>query len=292
MEIGIGLDLRLGLTEDEERAIVREAPTLGYTSAWTNAGAGRGALDRCVRWWRAAPELTVGTSVVPMPSWSPTALAEAAVEVGDATSQRFVLGVGSGQVRDLAAMRAWLEALRAALRGRAPIYLAALGPRMLRLAGELADGVALNWCTAEHIAWSRERIAAAGRRVSVIEYIRVAVDEDEDVARRALAGAVAGYAFGPNYGPHFRRMGFDGALRELEARRERGATPDEIVEAFPPELLRRVGYFGTAAGAASAFRRLGAGLDLAIVRVVPARPGVDSVLAALRACRPELVHLS
>src|SRR5690606_21817769 len=65
-----------------------------------------------------------------------------------------------------------------------PVYLGALGPEMLRLAGELADGVCLNWCTPEQIAWSRERIAEGARRVGrdpasvkVVEYIRVCVDD-------------------------------------------------------------------------------------------------------------------
>ena len=51
-----------------------------------------------------------------------------------------------------------------------------------------------------------------------------------------------------------------------------------------------VGYYGPAAGAAAAFARLARGLDTAIVRVVPARPGVEAVLEVLDACRPELVR--
>ena len=47
---------------------------------------------------------------------------------------------------------------------RTPVYLGALGPRMLRLAGELADGAALNWCTPEQVSWSRERIGRGRRR--------------------------------------------------------------------------------------------------------------------------------
>ena len=72
----------------------------------------------------------------------------------------------------------------------------------------------------------------------------------------------------------------------LEAKQERGASAADIAEQFPRELLQRVGYFGPAAGAASAFKRLAGGLDLAIVRVVAARPGVESVLAVVRACMP------
>jgi hypothetical protein len=79
-------------------------------------------------------------------------------------------------------------------------------------------------------------------------------------------------------------------LSDLEARLERGTSEDEIVEAFPTDLLRQVGYYGPAAGAAEAFRTLAQGLDVAIVRVVPARPGPEAVEAVMRACRPELTR--
>jgi hypothetical protein len=51
-----------------------------------------------------------------------------------------------------------------------------------------------------------------------------------------------------------------------------------------------VGYYGPPEGAASAFRHLAQGLDVAIVRVVAARPGIASVLAVLQACQPALVN--
>ena len=125
---------------------------------------------------------------------------------------------------------------------RTPVYLGALGPQMLRLAGERADGVALNWCTAEQVAWSRERIAEGAARagrspadVKVVQYIRVCVDEDEDRARRAFVPAMLGYALGrrgatpaeqrQGYRGHFERMGFGDALARLEDMRDRGASP-------------------------------------------------------------------
>ena len=85
-------------------------------------------------------------------------------------------------------------------------------------------------------------------------------------------------------------MGFTEALAELDRMRQRGATATEVADAFPAELLKRVGYYGTPEEAAGAFRRMAEGLDLAIVRAVAARPGVASVLSVLQACRPELVH--
>jgi alkanesulfonate monooxygenase SsuD/methylene tetrahydromethanopterin reductase-like flavin-dependent oxidoreductase (luciferase family) len=178
---------------------------------------------------------------------------------------------------------------------------------MLRLGGELADGICLNWCSPEQIAWSRERLAEGAARVGrdptsvqVAEYIRVCVDRDIDAARRALARSTMGYALGPRvptererqlgYRAHFERMGFTEALAELDRMRQRGAPADEVADAFPPELLKRVGYYGAPEGAAGAFRRLAEGLDMAIVRVVAARAGIASVQAVLQACRPELVH--
>jgi hypothetical protein len=133
--------------------------------------------------------------------------------------------------------------------------------------------------------------------VRIVAYIRVCVDEDETTARRAYTRAIMGYALAPQgsskahgYRAHFTRMGFDAALSELEARRDRGAPQAELIDHFPDDLLRMVGYYGPAAGAAAAFARLARGLDTAIVRVVPARPGVDAVLAVLNACRPDLVR--
>src|SRR5258707_8467802 len=107
----------------------------------------------------------------------------------------FVLGVGAGSVRDkpIQLMRELSSSLRASL-GDARIYLAALGPQMLALAGERYDGAALNWCSPEQTRWSRERVAAGAlaagrdpREIRIHEYIRVCVDRDVAAARRAPA---------------------------------------------------------------------------------------------------------
>ena len=87
-------------------------------------------------------------------------------------------------------------------------------------------------------------------------------------------------------------MGFAEELADLDQMRRDGASPDEAAHAFPVEVLQRVGYYGPAAGAADAFNKLSQGLDMAMVRVVSARPGLDSVLATMRACTPEQVENS
>ncbi len=344
MEIGIGIDGTVGLSLDEERALVEEAVALGYASAWTPSGAGsRDGFHVCDRWslWTGGPGrcIPTGIAVVPAPLWSAVTLASQAATLSELSGGRFVLGIGTGSLYSAAyrpmfglpdvgavgAMRDYLTALRGLLRGEAvtiesplitvrraqmlqrpveaPLYLAALGPQMLRLAGRLADGVSLNWCTPQQRAWCREQVAAgaraAGREpaaVRITEYIRVCVDEDEERARRGLARAVMGYALSRpgagndrGYRAHFARMGFEETLRAIEAKRDAGASEAELIDAFPPEFLRAVGYYGPAAGAAAAFARLAEGLDLAIVRIVPARLGLEGARAALHACRPQLV---
>jgi alkanesulfonate monooxygenase SsuD/methylene tetrahydromethanopterin reductase-like flavin-dependent oxidoreductase (luciferase family) len=185
----------------------------------------------------------------------------------------------------------------------APVYLAALGPQMLRLAGETADGVLLNWATPERIATSRAQVdagaARAGRKagsVPLTMYIRVCVDDDVAAARHALGAQVIGYALGrpgipqdAGYRGLFAQMGFDDKLTELEQRREKGASLAELVTAAPDDMLHAVGYYGPAATAPAAFARLSAGLDEAVVRVVTARPGLEPVVHALEALTPERI---
>ena len=285
--------------------------------------------------------LYTGIAVSPVMYRTPVAFAMSGGTLSQLTNGRFIMGIGSGgayrpaarrsmglpRLSALSMMRDYLTTIKALVSGDTvdyegptitmhgvrlgiepspgtPVYLGALGPEMLRLAGELADGAALNWCAPEQIAWSRERIVEGAERtgrdpaeVKVVEYIRVCVDDDVELARRAFTRSLMGYALGARvptereralgYRGHFERMGFTEALAELDGMRSQGASQDELVEAFPRELLLRVGYYGPASDAAAAFGRLAEGLDVAIVRVVAARAGLESVRAVMEACRPD-----
>ena len=288
--------------------------------------------------------LTTGIAVSPVMYRTPLSFAMEGGTVSEITGGKFIMGIGSGgayrpqaraalgvgRMSALALMRDYVTVVRGLVRGErvdhegptttlkgmrlgirpapeTPVYLGALGPRMLELSGELADGASLNWCTPEQIAWSRERIAEGATRagrdpseINVAEYIRICVDDDVDAARIALAKATMGYALGASaptererqlgYRAHFERMGFSDELAELDRMREAGASHDEVADAFPTEILMSVGYFGKASGAAAAFKRLSEGLDTAIVRVVAARRGVDSTMTAMEACKPEAIR--
>jgi len=287
VEVGLGLDSRLGLTAAQLRDLAPEASALGYQSLWTNSGVDYEPIVMCVAWHERSG-LPTGVSVVPLARNPAPVLGLAARTAHDLTGGQFVLGVGSGSVteRPIAAVRSYIDELRKTAKD-VPIYVGALGPQMLALAGRHAEGAALNWCTPAQVAWSRTQV---GPRARLVEYIRICVDDDFAAARLTLAKQILAYALlvrpsgARGYRAHFERMGFAPQLDQLEAKRAAGASEDDLARAVPDEVLSAFGYAGPAAGAAAAFKRLGAGLDVAIVRVLVARPGnVEGVRATMRA---------
>jgi alkanesulfonate monooxygenase SsuD/methylene tetrahydromethanopterin reductase-like flavin-dependent oxidoreductase (luciferase family) len=301
VEIGLGIDSRFALSDADHRAIAREASALGYTSLWTPIGNTREPFDICTTWHQTSGLLT-GIAVAPVSAWPIDHLASVAKETLERTDGKFTLGIGAGQITQapVRVMREAIDSLRARLPGAA-VYLGALGPQMLRLAGQRYDGAALNWCSADQVLWSRARVAAGARAagrapgaVRIHEYVRVCVDTDEESARAAFAKMVLTYALARpgadktmGYRGHFARMGFDDTLSELESRRASGASEDELARLFPDELLRRVGYWGRPEGAREAFLRLASGLDIAVVRPVPPRRNdLAAARLAMEACSP------
>lgn len=286
VETGLGLDSRLGISAAQLRDLAPEASALGYQSLWTNAGVDYDPVVMCVAWYERSG-LATGVSVVPIARNPAPVLALAARTAHDITGGRFFLGVGSGSVSDrpIAAVRSYIDEVRKTAKD-VPIYVGALGPQMLALAGRHADGAALNWCTPGQVAWSRGR---AGPRAKLIEYIRMCVDDDVAAARRVLAKQILAYALmvrasgARGYRAHFERMGFGPQLDELERRQAAGASEEELARAVPDDILNALGYAGPAAGAAAAFNKLSQGLDVAIVRVLVVRSGnVDGVRATMR----------
>jgi F420-dependent oxidoreductase-like protein len=191
---------------------------------------------------RATSTIELGTAVVPMQTRHPMIMAQQAVTTQEACGGRFTLGMGpshdwiiDGQLgipydRPVRMVRDYLDVLLAAFAGPGavdvdndsfrvhspmdvadvrpmPVLLAALGPTMLRIAGERADGTIL-WMAderaiADHIA---PRIVAAanasGRpapRIVAGVPVALCADGEADDAR-AMASEVLGHAhFSPNY---------------------------------------------------------------------------------------------
>jgi alkanesulfonate monooxygenase SsuD/methylene tetrahydromethanopterin reductase-like flavin-dependent oxidoreductase (luciferase family) len=177
MHLAVGIDPDQGLSDADEAHLLRHAAMRGYEAAWTPSRPDGVAFDRCLRWHRESG-LATGISVVPASGQPPSFYAKHAVRVWEATAGRFVLGVGSGQMETPGkAMREYMSELRELVPLELPIYVGAMGRWMLRLAGEMGDGVALNWCSSKQVAEASIEVtraaSAAQRPVPVVaEYMR------------------------------------------------------------------------------------------------------------------------
>ncbi len=310
MRTGIGVSEDLTLPVQQQLA--REVESAGFTSLWTNEARGRDSLLLCQAWAAVTDRLEVGIGVVPLWTRSATQLAMASATLQEASGGRFLLGLGvshpgtmepwhgadyrtpltaaretmrvlhtlgAGEEADVAGDVVRAQHIRLGIHptpAPTPVYLAAMGPRMLELAGTDADGVLLNWSSAAEVRRAgdavREAAGAAGRAadaVPVATYVRVAVDADRDAARRALAREIGQYAALPAYASHFERQGFGDAVAAVKsAYREGGAAA--VPDALDDDVLLALGWYGTPdddpATALSAYRE--AGLDHLVARVV------------------------
>lgn len=191
--LGFGLVARVPPVPEELGALGPRLEALGYAELWANDGRHRSGLATLAAAGARSPGLDLGVGVVPLSERSPEQVA-AEVRVLHLPLDRLILGVGTGDGSSLAVVREGVAALRRLLPGTR-LAIAALGPRMCRLGGEVADVVLLNWAFPDRIAWSRERIAegaaAAGREPPrVAGYVRVAVGPD---ARERLAAEADRY---------------------------------------------------------------------------------------------------
>lgn len=283
VRLGLGIDPLQGLSEADESRLLRRAADLGFDSAWTPTGPDSAAFDRCLR-WHTASGLPTGISVAPASGQPPSFYAGQAIRVWEASEGHFTLGVGCGEMAHPGrTMPQYLSELRSLLPAELPVYVGAMGPMMLRLAGEVGDGVALNWCSHEQVLDARSQVTRAAsathRAVPVIaEYIRTVVDPDPDLARETLSSAMLKYALGPNaYRKHFERKGFGDELKELEAGTR---SPSDA-------LLAASGAHGRPGEVKVQFARLAEGLDLAILRVLVTRPGdAGSAERVIEECAP------
>jgi len=254
-----GFGVFAGVGSEVVRATAREAETLGYSTLWVNHP---GPVDGLAALGVAAAvttRLTLGVGVVPLHTRGPESIV-AGVREHRLPLDRLLLGVGSPNPGALARVRAGVAALRARLATR--IVVAALGPQMCRLAGELADGVLFNWLTPEYARRSAELVragaTAAGREPpTLFAYVRVAVGP---VARRRLAEEAERYAAIPAYAAHFARMG----VKPLDT-----AVAVDAAEAVPGALAAWQGA-----------------VDEVIVRAVPEADTPEAHLALVRAARP------
>jgi alkanesulfonate monooxygenase SsuD/methylene tetrahydromethanopterin reductase-like flavin-dependent oxidoreductase (luciferase family) len=251
-------------TRDEVRAgqIAAGVEDLGYSSIWSNDTPGADGIATAANMAEATVSIRVAVGVVAVDRRPPIEIVKAIRDL-QIPLDRLVLGIGAGSSPEpLTAVREGFAELRDLLGPEARIGVAAMGPRMCRLAGEVADTVLFNWMLPERIAWATRRVAEgaarSGRedRPELAAYVRAAVGEG---AVNRIAHEAAKYNGYPAYTRHFKAMG------------------------APPAS---VGVSDEGGGYTPRLADYDKVLDELVVRALPASESVASTLAVAEASAP------
>jgi probable F420-dependent oxidoreductase len=265
-----------GLPLAEHEPLVRRAEERGYHDFWTgetNGPDGFTPLTLAAAW---TSEMRVGTGVVNPFTRGIPVLAQHAAALADASGGRFSLGLGSSSnviverwngvpfTKPLTRVRQAVEALRPILEGGrgpggfkletapahpVPIVVAALRDKMLRLAGEQADGTFVNFLPLSALPHVTEQIREGERRggregesevVCRFFCIPQSPEEGMGTARFLLSA----YATVPVYEAFFRAHGWGEALDPMVNAWNEGDRK-RALELAPEDLIREIVIFGT-----------------------------------------------
>jgi probable F420-dependent oxidoreductase len=283
----------------------RLAEELGYRSYWTAETTGPEAFSLLGAVGAAAPSLDLGTGVLALQLRTPGVVAMAGATLQALQPERDVLlgigisspvvtqrwhGVAYGE-RPLARVREYVTccgpacpARRSTSTGdfyrvkgfrlgvrlgerRPKIIVAALNPAMLRLAGELADGVLLNYLPASHVPWSVEQVRQGGD-AEIYAYVHAGICEREEgieLARRDLFS----YAVVDAYAASFERAGFEDEVTEIRARHAAGDREGALA-AVSDRMVDAIDVMGDEATVEATMRAYAdAGVDVPVLMPLP-----------------------
>ncbi len=302
MKIGIKIGLSSGpeVTLANLTAIAKEVEAKGFASCWMPNIFGLDAISTLGIIGQSTQSLELGTAVTPTYPRHPVAMAQQALTSQAATNGRFVLGIGLSHkfvVEDMfgldyskpaSHMEEYLQVLQPLLAGeqtehageqfkvnaafkvhdapsKPPVIVAALGPRMLKIAGRLAEGT-ITWMTgaktlANHIVPGINAAAnEAGRPAPrIIAGLPIVLTSKPDEARTAIAEQLAIYGQLPSYKAMLEREGASGpgdialvgdetSLRgQLQALREAGVTDFNAaaLELEPGQATRTIDFLAS-----------------------------------------------
>jgi len=259
--------------------IAQTAAAMNYRSLWTVEANGTDAFSLLGAVSAVAPKLDLATGIVPVQVRTPplTAMSAATLQAMSPEADVWLgLGVSAPGIlrqhgaplpeRPIAMMREYVALLRECLSGEAvtfegdfwqvkrfrlgvrlgdrrpKIVMAALNPQMLKLAGEIADGVLLNYIPVAHVADSIARVRSGGD-AKIFAYVHAAVGDLERSARSARKD-LFNYAMADGYAKMFRSAGFADdvdALRARHAERDR----DGALAAISEDMIQAINFIGS-----------------------------------------------
>jgi probable F420-dependent oxidoreductase len=197
--------------QGENREAAAELDALGYGAIWLGGSPG---VDRALPLLDATGRITVATGILSVWRDEAADVAKDIAAMDDAANDRFILGLGvshapitPGYARPYAKMVEYLGELDAAPVPVPPEQrvLAALGPKMLKLAAERAGGAHPYLVTVEHVGQAR---AALGPDKLLAPELGVVLDSDLPRARATARAALSRYMQLPNYTNNWFRLGF------------------------------------------------------------------------------------
>ncbi len=212
-----------GMAAADAAKFAQRVEALGYSALWTPESRGRNVLVNAAWLLANTTRLVIATGIANIYARDAMAMANAQRGLDEQSGNRFLLGLGVSHVplvatlrghtygKPVATMRAYLAAMKGAPYG-APMppkpsttVLAALGPQMLALAAEQADGAHPYNTTPEHTAMARR---ALGPNKHLYPEQMVLLETDPARARAGARAALAHYLSLPNYVNNWRRLGF------------------------------------------------------------------------------------
>jgi alkanesulfonate monooxygenase SsuD/methylene tetrahydromethanopterin reductase-like flavin-dependent oxidoreductase (luciferase family) len=320
--MGLGSFIAAGRSLETALQRVELAERLGYESVYVTHIAGRDSVTALMAYACRSERVRLGTGVLPIYSRTPVATAQSFATLDEFSGGRAVMGLGVshrptvegwyGQAIDkpLREMREYVGVVRAILRGEdppasdkfrtyfrfmgyqaraeLPIYVAALSPGMLRLAGELADGVMLWLCNPDYIrdvvvptvAEGRERAGKPLDGFDIVAAVPAAVTTEPDEARARLRQELTPYFSLPFYRAMLERSGYAEDVQGFDRGMEEGG-PEAAVAAISDRFLGRLAAIGTPEEAtASVHRYREAGATSPCIGGI-ARTDFDATLEAL-----------
>lgn len=258
--MGRGFGIAAAVDNETIKIVAEAAERAGYSSFWVNDTPDGDGLEALAAAASVTGRVRLGVGVIPISRRPPESIA-LDVRRHRLPEERLWLGIGSpGPKGALNNARRAVATLNAEL--SCPIVIAALGPHMVELGGEIADGVLLNWVTPSYAAKSAERIAEAAAKAgrakpAVMSFVRAGLlpQAEQEIHRQADR-----YASIPAYARHFERQGIEAYLTVL-----RGTNP--------PVLQAGIAEFEAI-------------LDETIVRAITPDDEPETILELLEACKP------